>query len=261
MLSEGARPAHGTRVSRTEDIDISTQMLASAKPLCVNNLHFTPGPVSVALPLPLESALHDTGSSMKHLAILVAGFAFSAATLHAQSSANNVPESHRPPPGMCRIWIDGVPPAHQPAPTDCATAIRKRPLNARVVFGNDAASNERSSTPAQQRQSNFSSPNAPSREEQERAAQQQREAQQREAQQREAQQREAQQREAQERDAQERQRAEAQRQREEQEKRAANHAPPSPPPRTQEREAPPSRPRSEKPQRPPHSSFSSRRPG
>jgi len=251
MLSEGARPAHGTGVSRTEDIDISTQMLASAKPLCVNNLHFTPGPVSVALPLPLESALHDTGSSMKHLAILVAGFAFSAATLHAQSSANNVPESHRPPPGMCRIWIDGVPPAHQPAPTDCATAIRKRPLNARVVFGNDATANERSSTPAQQRQSNFSSPNAPSREEQERAAQQQRE----------AQQREAQQREAQERDAQERQRAEAQRQREEQEKRAANHAPPSPPPRTQEREAPPSRPRSEKPQRPPHSSFSSRRPG
>jgi hypothetical protein len=246
MLSEAARPAHGTGVSRTEDIDISTQMLASAKPLCFNNLHFTPGPVFVALPLPLESALHDTGSSMKHLAILVAGFAFSAATLHAQSSTNNVPESHRPPPGMCRIWIDGVPPAHQPAPTDCATAIRKRPLNARVVFGNDATGNERNSTPAQQRQSNFSSPNAPSREEQERAAQQQRE---------------AQQREAQERDAQERQRAEAQRQREEQEKRAANHAPPSPPPRTQERAAPPSRPRSEKPQRPPHASFSSRRPG
>lgn len=245
MLSVGARPARGTRVSRTEDIDISSQMLASAKPLCVNNLHLIPEPVFVALPLPLESALHDTGSSMKHLAILVAGFAFSAATLHAQSSTNNVPESHRPPPGMCRIWIDGVPPAHQPAPTDCATAIRKRPLNARVVFGNDATGNDRNSTPSQQRQSNFSSPNAPSREEQERAAQQQRE---------------AQQREAQERDAQERQRAEAQR-REEQEKRAANHAPPSPPPRTQEREAPPSHPRSEKPPRPPHSSFSSRRPG
>lgn len=245
MLSVGARPARGTRVSRTEDIDISSQMLASAKPLCVNNLHLIPEPVFVALPLPLESALHDTGSSMKHLAILVAGFAFSAATLHAQSSTNNVPESHRPPPGMCRIWIDGVPPAHQPAPTDCATAIRKRPLNARVVFGNDATGNDRNSTPSQQRQSNFSSPNAPSREEQERAAQQQRE---------------AQQREAQERDAQERQRAEAQR-REEQEKRAANHAPPSPPPRTQEREAPPSHPRSEKPPRPPHSSFSSRRLG
>lgn len=246
MLSDRARPAHGTTVSRPEDIDISTHVFASAKPLCVNNLHFLHDPALVALPLPLEGVLHDTGSSMKHLALLVASLALSAATLHAQSSTNNVPESHRPPPGMCRIWIDGVPPAHQPAPTDCATAIRKRPLNARVVFGNDATGNERNYTPAQQRQSNFSSPNAPSREEQERAAQQQRE---------------AQQREAQERDAQERQRAEAQRQREEQEKRAANHAPPAPPPRTQERDAPPARPRSEKPQRPPHSSFSSRRPG
>lgn len=251
MLSDRARPAHGTTVSRPEDIDISTHVFASAKPLCVNNLHFLHDPALVALPLPLEGVLHDTGSSMKHLALLVASLALSAATLHAQSSTNNVPESHRPPPGMCRIWIDGVPPAHQPAPTDCATAIRKRPLNARVVFGNDATGNERNYTPAQQRQSNFSSPNAPSREEQERAAQQQRE----------AQQREAQQREAQERDAQDRQRAEAQRQREEQEKRAANHAPPAPPPRTQERDAPPARPRSEKPQRPPHSSFSSRRPG
>lgn len=246
MLSDRARPAHGTTVSRPEDIDISTHVFASAKPLCVNNLHFMHDPTLVALPLPLEGVLHDTGSSMKHLALLVASLALSAATLHAQSSTNNVPESHRPPPGMCRIWIDGVPPAHQPAPTDCATAIRKRPLNARVVFGNDATGNERNYTPAQQRQSNFSSPNAPSREEQERAAQQQRE---------------AQQREAQERDAQDRQRAEAQRQREEQEKRAANHAPPAPPPRTQERDAPPARPRSEKPQRPAHSSFSSRRPG
>ena len=238
-------------MSRSEDIEISAQMPASAKSLCINNLHILRDPEFVALPLPFEGVLHDSGSSMKHLALMVAGFAFSAATLQAQSSTNNVPESHRPPPGMCRIWIDGVPPAHQPAPTDCATAIRKRPLNARVVFGTDATGSDRNYTPAQQRQSNFSSPNTPSREEQDRVAQQQREAQQREAQQREAQQREAQDRE----------RAEAQRQREEQEKRAANHAPPSPPPRTQERVAPPPRPRSEKPQRPPHSSFSSRRPG
>ena len=46
-----------------------------------------------------------------------------------------VPDADRPPPGMCRIWIDGVPPDRQPAPTDCATAVRRRPSNARVVFG------------------------------------------------------------------------------------------------------------------------------
>jgi len=49
-----------------------------------------------------------------------------------------VPPGHRPPPGMCRIWIDGVPPGQQPAPTDCATAVRNRPSNGRVIFGDDA---------------------------------------------------------------------------------------------------------------------------
>jgi hypothetical protein len=46
-----------------------------------------------------------------------------------------VPPGQMPPPGMCRIWIDGVPPGHQPAPTDCATAERTRPSNARVLYG------------------------------------------------------------------------------------------------------------------------------
>jgi hypothetical protein len=38
---------------------------------------------------------------------------------------------------MCRIWIDSVPPDRQPEPTDCPTALRRRPPNARVVFGDD----------------------------------------------------------------------------------------------------------------------------
>lgn len=55
----------------------------------------------------------------------------------ADTGEGGVPADHRPPPGMCRIWIDGVPAARQPAPTDCSTAIRRRPPNARVVFGKD----------------------------------------------------------------------------------------------------------------------------
>jgi len=55
----------------------------------------------------------------------------------AQSAgaSSAIPDAYRPPPGMCRIWIDGVPPDRQPAPTDCATAVRRRPTNAKVVFG------------------------------------------------------------------------------------------------------------------------------
>ena len=45
-----------------------------------------------------------------------------------------VPRAYLPPPGMCRIWVDNVPAARQPAPTDCPTAIRNRPPNARVIF-------------------------------------------------------------------------------------------------------------------------------
>jgi hypothetical protein len=40
---------------------------------------------------------------------------------------------------MCRIWIDGVPPAQQPAATDCPTAVKNRPPNGRVIFGDDYA--------------------------------------------------------------------------------------------------------------------------
>jgi len=46
-----------------------------------------------------------------------------------------VPPGHRPPPGMCRVWVDGVPPGRQPAPTSCAEAARNRSANARVIYG------------------------------------------------------------------------------------------------------------------------------
>lgn len=49
-----------------------------------------------------------------------------------------IPPGFLPPAGMCRIWIDDVPPGQQPAPTDCATALRNRPANGKVIFGDDS---------------------------------------------------------------------------------------------------------------------------
>ena len=46
-----------------------------------------------------------------------------------------VPPAYRPPAGMCRIWIEGVPASQQPAPTDCVSAVRNRPVNGYVIFG------------------------------------------------------------------------------------------------------------------------------
>jgi hypothetical protein len=54
---------------------------------------------------------------------------------------------------MCRIWIDGVPPGRQPAPTDCPTAIRRKPPNARVIFGPELRTQQRPQPKRQMRPS------------------------------------------------------------------------------------------------------------
>jgi hypothetical protein len=54
-----------------------------------------------------------------------------------RDSVKTIPSDARPPKGMCRIWIDNVPASQQPAPTDCASAVKNRPTNGRVIFGDD----------------------------------------------------------------------------------------------------------------------------
>jgi len=88
---------------------------------------------------------------MKQLtAVLTIGFLIaSAAPVLAQQPQTKdsakkaliaaIPADARPPKGMCRIWIDAVPAAQQPAATDCATAVKNRPANARIIFGDDFA--------------------------------------------------------------------------------------------------------------------------
>jgi hypothetical protein len=62
------------------------------------------------------------------------GFSQASQALKEKEKNAPVPRQFLPPAGMCRIWVDNVPAARQPAPTDCATAIRNKPPNARVVF-------------------------------------------------------------------------------------------------------------------------------
>jgi hypothetical protein len=63
-----------------------------------------------------------------------------AGSAHAQKRGgeDEVPKEYRPPKGMCRIWLDKVPPKQQPAPTDCPTAVRNRPPNGKVLFGDES---------------------------------------------------------------------------------------------------------------------------
>jgi hypothetical protein len=68
------------------------------------------------------------------------GFALLAAGILAVGSPANAQLPRGLPEipgltGMCRIWIEGVPANQQPAPTDCVTAVRNRPVNGTVIFG------------------------------------------------------------------------------------------------------------------------------
>jgi hypothetical protein len=60
----------------------------------------------------------------------------------SQGREQIVPPGFYPPAGMCRIWVNGVPAAQQPAPTDCASAVRNRPANGKVLFGDDPPKGE-----------------------------------------------------------------------------------------------------------------------
>lgn len=61
-----------------------------------------------------------------------------------QSREQIVPPAFYPPAGMCRVWINEVPAGQQPAPTDCASAVRNRPANGKVLFGDDPPKGKKS---------------------------------------------------------------------------------------------------------------------
>jgi hypothetical protein len=88
------------------------------------------------------------GGEMKQLTMTLAFLVAAAfAPLHSSSAQARgdkgkpptIPQESRPPAGMCRIWLDDVPAGQQPAPTDCATAVKNKPQNGRVIFGDDYA--------------------------------------------------------------------------------------------------------------------------
>lgn len=82
---------------------------------------------------------------MGSLAALPAG----AQQRESDSGQNSdIPKSHRPPPGMCRVWLDDVPPGQQPASTDCKSALRSKPAKARVIFGDDYVDRDRRREPS-----------------------------------------------------------------------------------------------------------------
>jgi len=94
------------------------------------------------------------GVKMKqfNVGLIVLMFATAVPAMAQQSPKDSakknatIPADARPPKGMCRVWIDGVPAAQQPAATDCPTAIKNRPNNGRVIFGDDYPDSSKTKT-------------------------------------------------------------------------------------------------------------------
>jgi len=53
----------------------------------------------------------------------------------AVSTLSGIPIEMFPPPGTCRIWLDGVAAVRQPPLMECAVAQQNAPANSRVVYG------------------------------------------------------------------------------------------------------------------------------
>jgi len=103
----------------------------------------------------------STPSWTRYVLAAAAGLAISASTAEAQRPVPVKPKSQTtqqqsqqrrdqivppgffPPAGMCRIWLNDVPAGQQPAPTDCASAVRNRPSNGRVLFGDEPQKNKK----------------------------------------------------------------------------------------------------------------------
>jgi len=70
-----------------------------------------------------------------------------AGTAEAQGrgrKAGKIPPGHLPPPGMCRVWHDGVPPGHQPPATSCAAARYEAARSGgRLIYGGDDSRDDR----------------------------------------------------------------------------------------------------------------------
>ena len=82
-----------------------------------------------------------TVALLSSLLAVSAGAQGTPASQDSTQRRSSVPTGYEPPAGMCRIWINDVPATQQPAPTDCVTAVRNRPANARVIFGADLPKN------------------------------------------------------------------------------------------------------------------------
>lgn len=121
---------------------------------CAINVRMAP-PMRIPYTMSILSFSRGTAGKMNRwgFALLAAGFLAAGSSAKAQlpfelpsrlpglpnlPQRPVVPPAYRPPAGMCRIWIQGVPPNQQPAPTDCVTAVRNRPVNGHVIFGDDS---------------------------------------------------------------------------------------------------------------------------
>lgn len=68
-------------------------------------------------------------------AIVIGTALFGVSSIASAQGATPIPAQYMPPPGMCRVWLNGVFPAQQPAPTTCDIARANLRPNSRLIYG------------------------------------------------------------------------------------------------------------------------------
>lgn len=76
--------------------------------------------------------------------IALAVLAGSAEAQGRGRKSGKIPPGHLPPPGLCRVWYDGVPPGHQPPATSCADARYEAARSGgRLIYGGNNSRDDR----------------------------------------------------------------------------------------------------------------------
>jgi|SRR5688572_30534664 len=90
---------------------------------------------------------HNTLTFLIATTAALIALAVLAGTAEAQGrgrKSGKIPRGHLPPPGLCRVWYDGVPPGHQPPATSCADArYEAARRGGRLIYGGGHSRDDR----------------------------------------------------------------------------------------------------------------------
>lgn len=140
MLAGVSGCSHGAKAPRQPEPEVARQTNAPTSPSSAGSSSAANAPSAPSAPAPSSAArgTSATGSTYHVPSATAARAATSESPTKASNSSTpatlNVAKGHLPPPGMCRVWVQGRPTAKQPKPRDCAGIDETAPAGSWVLL-------------------------------------------------------------------------------------------------------------------------------